>query len=100
MGIHLPGIHVHAKQIIRRSASKERPCSRSSVPRGHFAVYVGESKKRFVIPISFLKHPLFRRLLSMTEEEFGFGYQNGGLVIPCDEETFAALTSHLYDCEV
>jgi SAUR family protein len=32
------------------------------VPKGHFAIYVGEEekkRKRFVIPISYLKHPSF-----------------------------------------
>ncbi|MBA0846338.1 hypothetical protein Goshw_000706 [Gossypium schwendimanii] len=28
--------------------------------KGHFAVYVGQAKnKRFVVPLSFLKHPSF-----------------------------------------
>ncbi|GAV60288.1 Auxin_inducible domain-containing protein, partial [Cephalotus follicularis] len=55
------------------------------VPKGHFVVYVGnvEKKKRFIVPISYLQHPLFRTLLSKAEEEFGFDHQMGGLIIPC-----------------
>ena len=43
------------------------------MPKGDVPVYVGEThKKRFVIPISYLKHPSFQNLLSHAEEEFGF----------------------------
>ncbi|TXG67347.1 hypothetical protein EZV62_008622 [Acer yangbiense] len=59
------------------------------VPKGHFAVYVGETKKkRFVVPISYLKHPSFQNLLCQAEEEFGFDHLAGGLTIPCSEEVF------------
>ncbi|MCD9558390.1 hypothetical protein HAX54_015743 [Datura stramonium] len=65
------------------------------IPRGHFAVYVGETKKRFVIPISFLNEPLFQDLLSQAEEEFGFDHPMGGVTIPCSEDMFVDLTSRL-----
>ncbi|XP_039046975.1 cyclin-U1-1-like [Hibiscus syriacus] len=66
------------------------------VPKGHFVVYVGEvKKKRFVVPISFLKHPSFQNLLSQAEEEFGFNHPLGALVIPCSEEAFLDLTCFL-----
>ncbi|KAG5624863.1 hypothetical protein H5410_010081 [Solanum commersonii] len=66
------------------------------VPKGHFAVYVGEKqKKRFVIPISFLSQPLFQDLLSQAEEEFGFDHPMGGVTIPCSEDVFINLTSRL-----
>ncbi|KAK9987908.1 hypothetical protein SO802_028147 [Lithocarpus litseifolius] len=90
MGIHLPQIVLHAKQIIHRRSF--------NVPKGHFAIYVGEeekNKKRFVVPISYLKHPLFQELLSKAAEEFGFDHQMGALTIPCAEEDFINLTSRL-----
>ncbi|XVF67858.1 hypothetical protein PTKIN_Ptkin10aG0155600 [Pterospermum kingtungense] len=60
-----------------------------SVRKGHIAVYVGEdNKKRFLIPITYLNHPLFADLLHRAEEEFGFNYPMGGLTIPCSEEYF------------
>ncbi|XXG40253.1 hypothetical protein AAC387_Pa01g1021 [Persea americana] len=56
MGIHLPGM-IQAKEILCRSLARSLfiPCP--GIPRGHFAVYVGENQTRFVIPISYLKHP-------------------------------------------
>ncbi|KAI4299918.1 hypothetical protein L6164_033338 [Bauhinia variegata] len=65
------------------------------VPKGHFAVYVGENHKRFVIPISYLNHSSFRDLLDWAEEEFGFNHPMGGLTIPCTEDYFSSLTSSL-----
>ncbi|KAG5624848.1 hypothetical protein H5410_010066 [Solanum commersonii] len=66
------------------------------VPKGHFVVYVGETKKkRFVVPISFLSEPLFQNLLSQVEEEFGFNHPMGGVTIPCSEDFFIDLTSRL-----
>ncbi|GAB2291735.1 hypothetical protein Dimus_025984 [Dionaea muscipula] len=69
------------------------------VPRGHFAIYVGndEEKERFVIPISYLKHPLFQELLRKAEEEFGYDYGMGGLTVPCTKCYFMDLVSRLND---
>ncbi|KAL2329050.1 hypothetical protein Fmac_022477 [Flemingia macrophylla] len=72
----------HARQILRvRSQlrhwfSGETSNNIFDVPKSHFAVYVGteENKKRFVVPISYLRHPLFQDLLSRAEEEFGFDH--------------------------
>ncbi|KAF8406531.1 hypothetical protein HHK36_008619 [Tetracentron sinense] len=64
------------------------------VPKGHFAVYVGEKRSRFIVPISFLTHPEFQSLLRRAEEEFGFDHDMG-LTIPCEEVVFRSLTSML-----
>ncbi|KAJ9704308.1 hypothetical protein PVL29_002736 [Vitis rotundifolia] len=89
----------HAKQKLQRTLSSRITgaiSATANVPKGHFAVYVGESqKKRFVIPISYLNHPLFQDLLHRAEEEFGFDHPTGGLTIPCSEDYFISLTSHL-----
>ncbi|XP_031391052.1 auxin-induced protein X15-like [Punica granatum] len=86
MAIRFPRI-ANAKQVPRRAAEG------SDVPKGYFAVYVGEDhKKRFVVPISYLKNPSFQELLSQAEEEFGFDHPMGGLTIPCREEVFISLT--------
>ncbi|KAL7118605.1 hypothetical protein ACP275_02G013200 [Erythranthe tilingii] len=82
------------RQMLRRSLSNERRSN--EVPKGHLAVYVGESeKKRFVIPLSYLNNPSFQELLCQAEEEFGFHHPMGELTIPCSEELFVELTSHL-----
>nr|GMC85000.1 auxin-responsive protein SAUR21-like [Ipomoea batatas] len=76
-----------AKQGLRRSSSRTN--REFEMPKGHFAVYVGENeKRRFVIPVSYLKEPTFQDLLSQAEEEFGFDHPTGGLTIPCMEDTF------------
>ncbi|KAL8051204.1 hypothetical protein ABFX02_06G131100 [Erythranthe guttata] len=82
------------RQILRRSLSNERRLI--EVPKGHLAVYVGEGeKKRFVIPLSYLNHPLFQELLFQAEEEFGFNHPMGGITIPCREDLFINLASRL-----
>ncbi|XP_047330642.1 auxin-induced protein X15-like [Impatiens glandulifera] len=87
MGFRLP-IIAQAKQANRRSLS--------IVPKGHVAVYVGESeRKRYVVPVAYLNHPLFQDLLSKAEEEFGFDHPMGGLTIPCREEDFIHMTCSL-----
>ncbi|TMW83847.1 hypothetical protein EJD97_000601 [Solanum chilense] len=68
----------------------------SDVPKGHFAVYVGETeKKRYVVPIEYLNHISFQELLQKAEEEFGFQHPMGGLTIPCNEDAFFHVTSRL-----
>ncbi|XWS55035.1 hypothetical protein CRYUN_Cryun10bG0140400 [Craigia yunnanensis] len=97
MGIQLMGL-AHAKQKLQRTLSGRigNALATSNVPKGHIAVYVGEgNRKRFVIPISYLNHPLFQDLLNRAEEEFGFNHPMGGLTIPCTEEYFISLTTLL-----
>ncbi|KAJ8772767.1 hypothetical protein K2173_027944 [Erythroxylum novogranatense] len=64
------------------------------VPKGHFVVYVGENRSRYIVPISFLSRPEFQSLLQRAEEEFGFDHDMG-LTIPCEEVVFQSLTSML-----
>ncbi|XP_038706687.1 auxin-induced protein 15A-like [Tripterygium wilfordii] len=90
MGFRLPG--VLAKQILLRRSSTSM-----DVPKGFLAIYVGSEtqKKRFVVPVSYLKHPSFQDLLSKSEEEFGYDHPMGGLTIPCTEDIFMDVTSRL-----
>ncbi|KAK9065541.1 hypothetical protein SSX86_014942 [Deinandra increscens subsp. villosa] len=94
MAILLPRI-IQAKQILRRSFSNGRSKSTSmDIPKGYFAIYVGEEdKRRFVVPISLLSQPAFQELLHLAEEEFGYNHPTGGLTIPCSEDIFADLAS-------
>ncbi|CAH9069714.1 unnamed protein product [Cuscuta epithymum] len=92
MAISMTKILRATKPSLRRSSSRTH--KESEVPKGHFAVYVGEGeKKRFVLPISYLNDTLFQDLLSQAEEEFGFDHPMGGLTIPCPEATFLDIIS-------
>ncbi|XVF48839.1 hypothetical protein PTKIN_Ptkin03bG0220600 [Pterospermum kingtungense] len=66
------------------------PNAPPDVPKGYLAVYVGPELRRFIIPTSYLTHPVFKVLLEKAEEEFGYDH-NGGLTLPCEIETFKYL---------
>ncbi|XP_022772137.1 auxin-induced protein 6B-like [Durio zibethinus] len=82
---------VRLMQMLRRWRNKASSMSASpipsDVPSGHVAVCVGTSCRRFVVRTTYLNHPVFRKLLIQTEEEYGFTNQ-GPLAIPCDESVF------------
>ncbi|XP_055834873.1 protein SMALL AUXIN UP-REGULATED RNA 51-like [Solanum dulcamara] len=93
------------KQILKRCSSLGKKSSTNGyqeeqeglpmdVPKGHFVVYVGENRTRYIVPISILSRPEFRVLLQRAEEEFGFDHDMG-LTIPCDEDFFESLTSSM-----
>ncbi|WOL20046.1 auxin-responsive protein SAUR32-like [Canna indica] len=68
---------------------------RMKVKKGSLAVRVGlEGEeggfRKFVIPISYLYHPLFRRLLEAAQEAYGYRSQ-GPLKLPCSVEDFLHL---------
>ncbi|KHN23931.1 Auxin-induced protein 10A5 [Glycine soja] len=65
------------------------------VPKGYLAEYVGDNMRRYAIPVSYLNQPSFQKLLSQAEEEFGYDHPKGGLTIPCQEDEFLNVTSHL-----
>uniref|UniRef100_A0A7N1A4M8 Small auxin up regulated protein n=1 Tax=Kalanchoe fedtschenkoi TaxID=63787 RepID=A0A7N1A4M8_KALFE len=65
MGFRLSGV-VQAKKLLQRSLSGSRQAA--DVPKGYFAVYVGENKARFVVPVAYLNQPAFQELLSHAEE--------------------------------
>ncbi|MQL97100.1 hypothetical protein Taro_029782 [Colocasia esculenta] len=81
--------------IGRLHSAGTRPSPVIDVPKGHFAVYVGENRRRFVIPLSYLKDPSFQTLLQRVGEEIGFQHPMGGLTIPFTEDDFVTLADHL-----
>ncbi|KAL9238276.1 hypothetical protein vseg_012721 [Gypsophila vaccaria] len=101
MGNHSEGVVKCAKQVIRRGSicpQKQQYSYPEPVPKGHFAIYLGEEgEKRFVVPVSYLKHPLFQQLLKDAEEEFGYDHGMGRLTVPCTEYYFINLISQLND---
>ncbi|GJT51145.1 auxin-responsive protein SAUR50-like protein [Tanacetum coccineum] len=54
------------------------------VKEGHFAVIAADDdeEKRFVVPLVYLGHPSFQRLLERAAEEYGFDHE-GALMVPC-----------------
>ncbi|CAL9063544.1 protein SMALL AUXIN UP-REGULATED RNA 12-like [Musa acuminata AAA Group] len=84
----------------RRRSTPSGCCSQEEegvpedVPRGHTVVYVGERRRRFVVLVASLEHPLFRALLDQAREEFGFG-DGGKLRMPCDEALFLSVLCHV-----
>ncbi|PKI78066.1 hypothetical protein CRG98_001516 [Punica granatum] len=93
------------KQILKKCSSFGRKSWNGSsneedkrlpqdVPRGHFAVYVGENRSRYIVPISWLGHPQFQCLLQRAEEEYGFSHDMG-ITIPCEEVVFRSLITSL-----
>ncbi|KAL2512412.1 SAUR-like auxin-responsive protein family [Abeliophyllum distichum] len=89
---------IQSKQLLRRSSLtiNRKTSTGADVPKGHFAVYVGEGeKKHYVIPISYLNQPSFQDLLSQAKEEYGFDHPMDGLTIPCREDIFNNLTCQL-----
>lgn len=94
--IRFKDIVFQAKRIVVRKVSRLRHII--NIRKGHFAVYVGEDEeeaKRFVVPISYLKHPLFQALLRKAEDEFGIDHSRKSLTIPCAEDVFINVTSRL-----
>ncbi|KAK1408455.1 hypothetical protein QVD17_40245 [Tagetes erecta] len=74
-------------------------CSSPSckTPTGFFTLYVGEERRRFVVPMGYLSHPLFKMLLEKSSEAFGFDQKNG-LVVPCSVNAFQEAVSAVETC--
>ncbi|KAL4585232.1 hypothetical protein LXL04_009848 [Taraxacum kok-saghyz] len=97
MAIRMPRI-IQARKVLGRSLSNGSHSSSSIdiIPKGHFAVYVGEQeKRRFVVPVSLLNQPSFQDLLRHAEEEFCYDHPMGGLTIPCREDVFIDVACRL-----
>ncbi|XVF60968.1 hypothetical protein PTKIN_Ptkin08bG0090200 [Pterospermum kingtungense] len=67
---------------------------KAKVKKGWLAVEVGLEDdggfQRFVIPISYLYHPLFKRLLDKAHEVYGY-HTTGPLRLPCSTDDFLNL---------
>ncbi|CAN4107428.1 unnamed protein product [Withania somnifera] len=85
------------KQIMRRCSSWSKKNGYGDeyelpldVPEGHFAIYVGENRIRYIVPTSVLTHTEFQCLLRPAEEDFAFDHDMG-ITIPCEEIVFGSL---------
>uniref|UniRef100_A0ACD5ZBA3 Uncharacterized protein n=1 Tax=Avena sativa TaxID=4498 RepID=A0ACD5ZBA3_AVESA len=90
------GVHLLRRQHSSAAASGGSTGSGTMPPKGCMAVRVvgpvgggadEQEEERFVVPVGYLKHPLFVGLLKEAEEEYGFR-QQGAITIPCGVETF------------
>ncbi|KAK6944040.1 Small auxin-up RNA [Dillenia turbinata] len=81
--------------LLREGEGHESPSS--TTPIGFFAIYVGEERQRFVVPTSYLSHPLFKMLLEKASDEYGYD-QKEGLVVPCSVSTFQEVVSAVECC--
>ncbi|KAI3507854.1 hypothetical protein L2E82_20555 [Cichorium intybus] len=86
----------HHEYLLR---NQEEACSSPSctTPTGFIALYIGEERRRFVVPTGYLSHPLFKMLLDKASDEFGFEQKNG-LVVPCSVTAFQEVVSVVECC--
>ncbi|MBA0852445.1 hypothetical protein Goshw_005413 [Gossypium schwendimanii] len=77
----------------------EKEVKRVEVPKGHLAVYVGESEgetRRVVVPVIYFNHPLFGELLEEAERVYGFN-QSGRITLPCGISEFEKVKMRIAD---
>ncbi|XP_022759042.1 auxin-responsive protein SAUR36-like [Durio zibethinus] len=77
----------------------EEGVKKVGVPKGHLAVYVGESEgdtRRVVLPVIYFNHQLFGELLKEAERVYGFN-QSGGITLPCGISEFEKVTMRIAD---
>ncbi|KAL2936950.1 Auxin-responsive protein SAUR64 [Bienertia sinuspersici] len=95
----------HTKKLIKMAkkwqniaaASRKRISWSRAINEGHFVVYTSD-KRRFMIPLTYLKSKIFTELFRMAEEEFGIA-SNKPIILPCDsvfmEYTISMMQRHL-----
>ncbi|PWA39516.1 small auxin-up RNA [Artemisia annua] len=66
-----------------------------STPKGYFVIYVGDKQQRFVVPTTYLSHPLFKMLL---EKAYDDEEQKNRLVIPCNVVAFEKVLKTVECC--
>ncbi|RYR67012.1 hypothetical protein Ahy_A03g013233 isoform B [Arachis hypogaea] len=81
-------------RVISHRRHHHHTSSPRRAPSGFVFVYVGQERKRFVIPARFLNLPVFADLLEETEEVFGLRC-SGGLLLPCEVAFFSNIVKHL-----
>lgn len=79
---------------ITLGGKRDRP-----ITKGTTAVYVGEEKTRYVIPVKYFSTPEFAGVMEMVKEEFGFSH-SGGIRIPCSVEEFEGILFHVKETHV
>nr|XP_043619118.1 auxin-responsive protein SAUR50-like [Erigeron canadensis] len=72
------------EKMQRKLCARNRDGVPDDVKEGHFAVIALDKyeERRFVVPVPYLRHASFVRLLERSAEEYEFDY-SGAVVIPC-----------------
>ncbi|KAB2631014.1 auxin-induced protein 15A-like [Pyrus ussuriensis x Pyrus communis] len=81
----------HVKWRLAGGGEKQPP---RDVPLGHLALIVGKARRRFVVRVVFLNHPVLRQLLDRAYEEYGHD-SPGPLAILYDEFLFEDIVHSL-----
>ncbi|MQM14760.1 hypothetical protein Taro_047693, partial [Colocasia esculenta] len=86
-----------AREVLveERMQESEKRSTSTKVKKGWLAVRVGLEEddggcRRFMIPISYLYHPQFSRLLEAAQEAYGY-HSSGPLKLPCSVDDFLHL---------
>ncbi|KAE9619591.1 hypothetical protein Lal_00038108 [Lupinus albus] len=87
--------HHHQEYLLKTDKEES---SKTAIPTGSFALYVGEERQRYVVPTNYLSHPLFKMLLEKAYNEFGFAQKNG-LAVPCSVSTFQEVVNAI-ECNI
>nr|GEX54511.1 auxin-responsive protein SAUR72-like [Tanacetum cinerariifolium] len=71
------------------------------VRQGHLAVIAvdGYDERRFVVPVSYLKHDSFVRLMEQAAEVYGFDHERA-VVIPCRPSELERIHDGVHKCLV
>lgn len=71
------------------------------VKKGHFSVIAVncDEWKRFIVPLCYLTHPSFLRLLEQAAEEYGFDHE-GALTVPCRPSEIEQILAEGVDSKV
>ncbi|KNA14554.1 hypothetical protein SOVF_106380, partial [Spinacia oleracea] len=84
-------------QRIAAASRRRVSWSKSLAEKGHFVIYTSD-KRRFMIPLTYLKSEIFTELFRMAEEEFGVE-SSGPITLPCDssfmEYTISVIQRHV-----
>ncbi|EEF32049.1 auxin-responsive protein SAUR15 [Ricinus communis] len=92
------GCEASQQECLLGGYEDESCLSTSTTPTGFFALYVGEERERFVVPTSFLNHPLFKMLLEKSFDELNGFEQKNRLVVPCSVSTFQEVVNAIGCC--
>lgn len=80
-------------------AGEQQEKKAGKVKKGWLAVRVGgdvdNGFRRFVIPIAYLYHPVFQRLLEQARDAYGYDSSPGPLRLPCSVDDFLRLRARV-----